>query len=378
MIQQKVWVEINKKNLEHNLNQFRQRIGDTVKLACVLKSNAYGHGLDVVAKISQPYADFFAVDSINEALALREQGIEKSILILGYTLLDNLDLVIKNNFHQTVSSIKTLKRMSDLCIKLKQHANVHLKIETGTARQGIFIKDLSKYLEIIKNNQYLKLSGISTHYANIEDTTDHTYAFSQLKKYKQAINIIEQNNCSGFLKHTACSAAAVLYPQTYFDLIRLGISMYGLWSSTETLAVAKQKGINIELKPVLTWKTKIAQLKVLKPGSSISYGCTEKVEAKTKIAILPIGYWDGYDRKLSSVGTVLINGKRCKILGRVCMNMTIIDVNHLTDLKLEDEAVLLGEQNGQQISAEEIAKKINTINYEVVTKINPLIKRIII
>jgi alanine racemase len=217
---------------------------------------------------------------------------------------------------------------------------------------------------------------VSTHFANIEDTTDHTYAMMQLETYKQAVNLIEQAGFDNFIKHTACSAAAVLFDQTHFDMIRLGISMYGMWSSTETQVSAKQQGIKIDLKPALTWKTRVAHIKTLSAGTSISYGCTEKVEQETKVAVLPIGYWDGFDRGLSSIGEVLINGKRCRVLGRVCMNMIVVNVNHVENINLEDEVVLIGEQGDEKITASEIARKLGTINYEVTTRINPVINRI--
>ena len=161
-------------------------------------------------------------------------------------------------------------------------------------------------------------------------------------------------------------------------MIRLGISLYGLWSSDATKVSARQIGLtNFVLKPCLTWKTRIAQIKDLPAGTNVGYGCTEKVNVSTKIAILPVGYWDGYDRGLSSVGNVLICGQRCRVLGRVCMNMTIVDVSHVEHVQLEDEVVLLGQQGREEITAEEMARKCQTINYEVVTRINPVIKRVI-
>jgi alanine racemase len=378
MIKEKVWVELSKANLHSNIAQFRNQIGKGEKLSVAIKANAYGHGIIEVAKISEPLVDFFDVDSINEALLLRNNGITKPILILGYTRLENLEEVVKNDFHQVISTFEELTAIEEIAKKLYKLAKIHLKIETGTNRRGIFMDDLNKFLVHIQDHSNLKLAGISTHFANIEDTTDSTYAFKQLETYKQAVSEADKLGFTDYLKHTACSAAAILYPETIFDMLRLGISLYGLWPSTETLVSAKQKNINIDLQPVLTWKTIVAQIKTLPAGSYISYGCTEKVEEATKIAILPIGYFDGFDRKLSSIGNVLIGGKRCKVLGRVCMNMIVVDVNHLPDVKLEDEVVLLGNQNGQTISAEEIAKKVGTINYEIVARINPTIKRYII
>ncbi|MBT4723308.1 alanine racemase [Candidatus Falkowbacteria bacterium] len=372
----RTWIEISSQNLKHNINQFRNLIGEEVKIAGIVKSNAYGHGIREVAKVINDKVDWFGVDSLDEALILKKEGIVKPILILGYTELDRLEEVVVNGFHQTVANIETLNKFVELTDQGK--AFIHLKIETGTSRQGILFDLLDSFLDIIKQNENIKLAGVSTHFANIEDTTDHSYAEEQLLKYSEAVRKIEEAGETDFIKHTACSAAAVLFPETYFDMVRVGISTYGLWSSTETKVSAKQKELDVTLKPVLTWKTKIAHIKELPAGTAVSYGCTEKLAADSKLAVLPVGYWDGFDRGLSSVGTVLVNGQRCKVIGRVCMNMTVIDVTHVENAKLEDEVVLLGEQTEESVSAEEIAEKLNTINYEVVTRINSVIKRIVI
>ncbi len=378
MNKQRTWLEISQENLIHNIKQFRKRVGDKVKIAGVIKSNAYGHGLIEVAQCIQSEVDWLAVDSVSEALQINQLKLnQRIVLVLGYTLLERLEEVVENGFHQVVTNLETLEKLNEIVNLKNKKAFIHLKIETGTSRQGIWQENLDEYLEIILQNNNLVLAGVSTHFANIEDTTDYSFAAEQLEKFQLAVDYIEKKGFADFLKHTACSAAAIIFPETHFDMIRLGISMYGLWSSSETKVSAKQKGIMIDLKPVLTWKTKIAHIKELSAGSTVSYGRTEKINVKTKVAILPIGYWDGYDRGLSSLGLVLINGQKCRVLGRVCMNMCVIDINHLENVKLENEVVLLGEQMGERITAEELAQKINTINYEVVTRINPKIKRVI-
>jgi alanine racemase len=374
----RTWLEISSKNLKHNLDQFRTLVGDEVKIAGIIKSNAYGHGLLEVAKVADDRVDWFGVDSLDEALKLKEKGIYKPILILGYSELERLNEVVENGFHQVIANLETLERLDTITKENNKSAFVHLKIETGTSRQGILFDLLDLFLKIIKQNENIKLAGASTHFANIEDTTDHSYAEEQLLKYKEAVRKIEEAGETDFIKHTACSAATVLFPETYFDLVRVGISMYGLWSSGETRISAKQKGLEINLKPVLTWKTKIAHLKNLPAGTPISYGCTEKLTSDSVLAVLPIGYWDGFDRSLSSVGNVLVNGQRCKVVGRVCMNMIVIDVTKVEGVKLEDEVVILGKQADDEITADEVASKLNTINYEVVTRINPVIKRVVV
>jgi len=389
---QKTWVEISKKNLKSNLSQFRNLIGKERKLMAVVKSNAYGHGLVEVAKIAQESgANWLGVDSIDEAIELKQNGLELPILILGYILKSRLKEVVENGFRLTVYNRETIGELGKITnskIQItnkfqnsnckKQKINIHIKVETGTSRQGVLKEDILDFVKFIKKFENINIEGISTHYANIEDTTDHSYAKSQLEKFKKIVELLEDKSFNIPIKHTACSAATVLFPETYFNMVRLGISMYGHWSSRETQVSAKERGRKLELKPVLTWKTIVAQVKMIKAGTPVSYGITEKVSQDTKIAILPIGYWDGFDRGLSSVGNVLIKGKRCKILGRICMNMVVVDVNHVEKIKPEDEVVIIGKQGDEEITAEEVAGKIGTINYEVLTRINPRILRVVV
>lgn len=374
----KTWVEINKNNLLHNLEQIRKLVGDGVKIMGVVKANAYGHGLVGVAQAISDKVDWFGVDSLSEALKLREIGTKKPILVLGYTELKDLKEAVKNNISLTVCNKETIEKLGKIPIHNPNlNPKIHIKIETGTARQGVLEKDILDFVKFVKQYPSIEIQGISTHYANIEDTTDSSFAMAQLEIFSRVSEVLKKEDVVVPLRHTACSAATILFPETRFDMVRLGISMYGLWSSKETMAAAKNKNVDLSLKPVLSWKTIVAQVKSVKSGTSVGYGLTERVSRDSKVAILPIGYWDGYDRKLSSVGSVLIHRKRCKVLGRVCMNMIVVDVTDLPKIELEDEVILLGRRGREEVSAEDLAQKIGTINYEVVTRINPLIPRII-
>ena len=379
------WVEINQTALTHNIKQFQNLIKQSAKsgfasaenekrLCLVIKANAYGHGLTgvgkIIGKIDQKI--WLGVNSVNEAEILRENGIKNPILILGYVLLDSLKKAIDLNVCLTVYNLETIRALG----KLKKDSIVHLKIETGTGRQGVLLSEMAKFIEEVRKYPQIKLDGLSTHFANIEDTTNHDYAQKQLENFKKAVLLLEVAGFKNLIKHTACTAAAILFPETHFDMLRVGIGLYGLWPSKETFISAGQKDKKFILKPVLSWKTKVAQLKKLSKGSYISYGCTERLIKNSTVAILPVGYSDGYDRKLSSVGNVLIHGQRAKVLGRVCMNIIVVDVSHIKNIKIEDEAVLLGKQGKEEITAEEMAGEIRTINYEVVSRINPLLPRI--
>jgi alanine racemase len=223
----------------------------------------------------------------------------------------------------------------------------------------------------------LRLEGLYTHYANIEEAGDFAYAGHQLARFEAAVAGVEAAGKVPF-KHTACSAAAILYPQTHFNLVRIGISLYGLWPSEATRRAACAGERPLELRPALTWKCRIAQVKDLAPGEAVGYGCTFRTERPTRLAVIPVGYYEGLDRGLSNRGAVLVRGRRAPIVGRVCMNMTMLDVTDVPGAAAGDEAVLLGRQGDEQISAEEMAGLLDTINYEVVTRIGASVPRIVV
>ncbi len=370
---QKTWIEISRSALTHNVKAFRCHLGSSVAVMAIVKSNAYGHGLVPTAKIAdRAGASWFGVDNVDEGIALRKHGIKKPILLLGYTLNDRLREAITNDLSLIIYNLETARSLERLRLTGRRGsvARVHIKIETGTTRQGIKGDDLSRLARRLKKIPGVVIEGASTHYANIEDTTDASYAKSQLRRFEEEITLLHREGIDPPFLHTACSAAAILFPKTHFNLARIGISMYGLWPSKET-----QKEGGIVLTPALAWKTIIAQIKTVPKGASVSYGLTERTTRASTLAILPIGYWDGYDRGLSSIGHVLIRGHICKIIGRVCMNMCVVDVTDLPHVHVEDEVVLLGRQGAEEISAQDIASKLGTIHYEVVTRINPTVTR---
>lgn len=368
----KTWVEISKDALLHNMEQFRHLVGEDVALMAVVKSNAYGHGLREVASILKEKTSWFGVDSLSEALSVREVVPHAQILILGVTLPEWMETAAQSGIRMTVASTVAVNAI----LQIEIPAIVHVKVETGTTRQGLSIDEFPDALKRLEKASHITIEGLSTHYANIEDTTDHVYAKTQLDRFLEFHKIAQEllDRDIAF-SHTACSAATVLFPETYFHLARLGVSLYGYWSSKETYVSAHERGIQIDLKPALTWRTRIAQVKQVKAGTPISYGLTEKMPRDGTIAVLPIGYWDGYDRKLSSVGEVLVHGQRAKILGRVCMNMCLADVTGIGNVRSGDTVTIIGSEGGEVVSVESLAQKIGTISYEVVTRINPLIER---
>ena len=374
------WVEISRRALAGNVARFKDHIGPGVRLAAVVKANAYGHGLREASQVVlEAGADWLAVNSLEEAAALRNAGVRAPMICLAYVPFALLEEAVMLDARLTVYNCETVDRLGAISGSLKRTARVHLKVETGTNRQGVWGPDLLHLAQAVRKYPCLELEGLSTHYANIEDVTEHRFAEQQLNSFHEACQLLEDNGIPVAIKHTACTAAAILFPRTLFNLARVGIGIYGLWPSKETKISALQAGIALnELEPVLTWKTRIAQIKNVRPGSAIGYGCTDLATQETRLAVLPVGYYDGYDRKLSSIGYVLIRGRRAPVRGRVCMNMSMADVTNIPGVALEDEAVLLGRQGSDSVSAETLAGKIGTINYEVVSRINPLIPRIVI
>lgn len=370
------WVEISKSALTHNLRQFKKIITPRVKLMAVVKANAYGHGLVKTSKIIiKAGAKWLGVDSIDEAIDLRKAKVKTPILVLGYVPEFRLAEIISNNIKLTCYNLKTIERLGKLALKLKKVAHIHLKIETGTGRQGIGLEAIPEFINTIREYPFVRLEGISSHFANAE-VPNSSFTKKQLSEFRQAIKVFEKNKIYVPTKHIACTAAVIAFPETLFNMARIGIGLYGLWPSTAIKNLVGKKNIKFQLKPVLTWKTKVAQVKSVKKDLPIGYGCSEKVARDSKIAVLPVGYADGYGRGLSGIGYVLLRGKRAKVLGRVCMNMIMVDVTNIKGVKVEDEVVLLGRQGDEEITAEDIAEKLGTINYEVISRINPLIPRI--
>lgn len=370
----RTWVEISKAALINNIEQFLKIIGPNVRFGALLKANAYGHGLIEVAKIVSDYKKerqtknefWFGVDSLEEGSGLRKAGFKEPILAMGYIPKDRLGEVAKNDLRIFVYDTETISALA----KLNQSIKVHLKIDTGMSRLGVQENDALELAKLIKQTPNLELEGIATHLAKEEDPE---FSKRQFDIFNKVLSVLKNEGIEPLIIHTAKSAVTAIYLESHFNLVRIGGSLYGLWGNK-----AEIKPENLNVQPVCVWKTKIAQIKKIKKGTRVSYSLTEKVERDSVVAILPVGYYDGYDRGLSGIGQVLIKEKFCKVLGRVCMNMTIVDITDVLGPKVENEVVLLGQQGGQKITAEDIAQRINTNNYEITTRINPLLPRIII
>ena len=372
------WVEIEESTPDWNLRQLRacSKSGQNLPVCAVVKANAYGHGVREIASLL-PSAAWFAVNSLDEGFELRHCGIERPVLLLGYVPLDRLAEAIEADLRLTVYNIETLEKLKEAASPEKP-ARIHIKIETGTNRQGILPENLPEFLSHAALIPGVKIEGLSTHFANIEDTLNHEYAEAQLHRFEEVLRLVGDAGVHPEVIHTACTAAAILFPETHFNMLRTGIGLYGLWPSRETFLSAQTVGRPVpDLKPVLSWKTKIAQIKIIPSGSFVGYGCTFRTNRETRLGVLPVGYADGYDRGCGNSAHVLVRGKRAPLLGRVCMNLIMVDLTDIPRSRLEDEAVLLGKDGDENISAEMMAEWAGTINYEIVTRISPFMPRVI-
>ena len=373
------WVELDAAAVRANLSEFRRRVAGPTRLAAVVKSNAYGHGMLEVAAIALAGgAEWLCVNSLDEGRRLRERWPATPILIMGYVPLDALDDVVTLDLRPVVYNRATVDRLAERAAALGRTVRVHLKLETGTNRQGILESELAEFVARIRTLSALVLEGVYTHFANIEDTTDHGFAESQIATFHRMERIVAASG-EPPMKHAACPAAALLFTRTHLDLVRIGISLYGLWPSKETYVSCLERGKpTLDLRPVLTWKTRIAQVKPVPEGEYIGYGCAYRATRASRIAILPVGYHEGYDRGLSGVAHVLVRGRRAPLRGRVCMNMCMAGVTDIPGAGLEDEVVLLGTQGEERIAAEQLASWCGTISYEIVARIHPSLPRIVV
>jgi alanine racemase len=374
-------VQVSRSALIHNLRLFKRLLNESDSLlAAVVKSNAYGHGLLEVARLVADFGvDWLAVDSLDEARRLRGAGFGQPLLLMGYLPLDQAQQALELDLKPTVSNLETLDALEAAAAKAGRTIAVHLKLETGTFRQGFTAEQLPEAARRILQSDRLVAEGVSSHFANIEDTTDHSVAFRQLEAFHRLVQGLGQAGLRPPIRHVACSAAALLFRRTHLELVRAGVSLYGFWPSRETMVSMKDGSTRgISLQPALSWKTRLAQVKEVPAGTDVGYGCTFRTTRSSRLAVLPVGYYDGYDRGLSNVGHVLVRGRRAPVRGRVCMNMTIVDVTDIPGAGLEDEVVLIGRQGDELVTADMLAGFCGTIHYEIVSRIHPEIPRIMV
>lgn len=372
------WCEVEAAALRQNVAALRQRLNPGSLLGIVVKSQAYGHGLlPCAGEFLAAGADWLVVNSAQEAQALRQARISAPLYICGPVLPCQAGLAALAGARVVLYDRELARALDQAGRERGERVRVHLKIETGTYRQGLPPGEALELARFLQRLPGVELEGLTTHYADIEDTTDHRYAQQQQQALQETAAAFRQRGLAMPMLHSANSAAAILWPQTHASLVRAGIAAYGLWPSKETYAVALQRRLDQaanwvpQLRPALSWRARIAQVKQAPEGAYIGYGRTFRTAHPARIAIVPVGYYEGYDRRLSNVAHVLIHGARAPVRGRVCMNMIMVDVTHVPQAGSGDVATLLGRDGEEEISAETLAGWMGTINYEAVARIHP-------
>ena len=373
------WIELSRSALKQNIRSLA-KLARGRTLAVAVKANAYGHGLPEIVRmlVDLPEVDYVAVHSLEEAAACRDSGWDRRIMLLGPVAPGHLDAVMEYDVEPVIFDRQTLSGLGKIAERCSRRIRTHLKLETGTNRQGITEKELPAYARIYKKHSVLRGPyGASMHFANIEDTTNHEYAQYQLANFNRMVKAMDRFGIKPTVRHATCSAALILFEKTRFQLVRAGIAAYGHWPSKETyLSYRLRGGLDNLFQPVLTWKTRVTQIKDLAADTFVGYGCTYRTTSPTRLAVLPIGYYDGYDRSLSNRGHALVNGKRAPVRGRVCMNLIMVDITDIKGVRLGNEVTLLGRSGHEIVSAEQLAQWAQTINYEALARLSPAIPRI--
>ena len=369
---QRVIAEINLDNIANNLREVRKAVGEKIKILAVVKADADGHGAVEVSKVAlYNGADWLGVATCEEGVQLRRHSIFVPVLLLGYTPEARIDEVILNELTQTVFSYDMALEFSKAARKLNKTADIHIKIDTGMGRIGFNPTDESlEVIEKISRLQNINITGIYTHFATA-DEEDKTFTFAQYEKFIYMAENTERILGHKIIKHTANSGAILDLPELCLDMVREGIILYGLYPSDKV-----KKSLSVL--PCMSLKTNVSYVKEVEAGVSIGYGRTFFTKRKSKIATVPVGYADGYSRALSNKAKVIINGTSVPVVGNVCMDQFMVDVTDAGDVKAGDTVILMGEDNGEVISADDIARIENTISYEVLCGVGKRVPRIYI
>ncbi len=367
----RTWIEVDRNALEHNLILFRSLLPPGCRLMAICKSNAYGHGLyDLAPVLEEMGADWFGVDSLVEAVTLRKKGIRRPILVLGYTLPGWFGDAVKHRISLTVSNPENLRVLS--AFRSPRSARIHLKLDTGMHRQGFLPAqwEAARTL-LLKRPGRIQVEGIYTHFACAKDPRDRGYTNGQMREFEKAVVFFGASG-SRPIRHASATAGALNYPEAAYDLVRIGIGLMGHWPSSETKRAWDKK---IFLKPALTWRTIVSEVKTLRKGRGIGYDLTEILKRDSRVGVCPIGYWHGFPRSLSRVGEVLVRGRRVKVLGTISMDMVVIDLTDADGARVGDVVTVIGRDGREEITAYEVARTAGVSHYELLTRLNPLIQK---
>lgn len=373
MMSRPTWLEIDLPALAQNISELRRRIGPRRLLYAVVKANAYGHGAELIAPAAlEAGVDRLAVAAVNEAISLRETGVRAPILLLGYTPPEQAETVLQFDLAVSVYEAGAALAFAETAARVGQPVTVHLKVDTGMHRLGIDPADAPDMCSMLSANPDLHLEGIYTHFSTA-DETDKEYSHKQLQRFTLLLDRLTRTGCRPPIAHAANSAATIDLPEAHLDAVRCGILLYGLSPSDEVPAPP-------QMRPVLSWKARIAQVRSLNAGEPVSYGNTWRAPGPRTVAVIPVGYADGFPRSPRTWKTVLIGGREVPVVGRICMDHAFADVTELKEsgvpVSRDDEVVLIGEQHGATISVEDAAARLKTNNYEVASRLMARLPRI--
>ncbi|MEE4196349.1 MAG: alanine racemase [Bacteroidales bacterium] len=376
-------IELDRTALIHNLNFLQRFLGDEVKISSVIKSNAYGHGIEQFVPVAEAAGiSHFSVFSADEAqAACRVKKPETDVMIMGWMSDDEIEWAIDQELEFFVFELIKLEKAAEKAKKLGKVAKIHIEVETGLNRTGFTQKQLVQVVRFIKkNSDYFYIKGLCTHYAGAESIANHVRIQKQIRKYNQVYKWLSNRDIVPEIRHTACSAAAITYPRTRMDMVRIGILQYGFWPTRETFIqyINKRMDKTDPLTRVLSWKSQIMSIKTVKTGEFVSYGTAYLAQEEKVIAIVPVGYAHGYSRSLSNQGRVIIDGQSAPVIGVVNMNMLIADVTHIPGVKRGDEVILIGADNGLEITLASFADFNNQLNYELLARLPMTIPRKVI
>ncbi len=364
-------MEIDLDAVVHNVSQFRELLGDEVRIMAVVKADAYGHGAPEVSRAAlEGGASYLGVAFLEEGLELRKAGLEDPVLLMGYTPPRHADILLDYHLTPTVFSLEAAEELSKRAVELGACIPLHVKIDTGMGRVGLLPGSAAEEIEKIARLPGVELEGLMTHFATADEASPE-YAYRQLETFRRLLSRCRQKGVEPFLVHAANSAASIRLPESRFNLVRPGISLYGYYPS-EALRASGPVG----LKPALTFKSRVVMVKKVPPGTPVSYGCTHCTREEAVIATVSAGYADGFNRLLSNRGSVLVKGKRVPVVGRVCMDYTMVDVTAVDGVETGDEVVLYGRQEEEEISVEEVAGLLDTISYEVLCAVSKRVPRL--
>lgn len=361
------YVEVNLTRLAENLNAIRAKVSPA-KVMPVVKANAYGHGLVPVARFLEAQgADALAVAILEEGVALRQAGIRLPVLVMGGIQPQQVRAYLEHDLILTAASLDNLSVIEASAREMGCIAQVHLKVDTGMGRLGVPYDQADSALEYLQGLPHVRLAGVFSHFANA-DAADLTHARQQVERFRAVLRYFERRGLPPPLAHMANSGAILQLPESYFDLVRPGILLYGVYPSPEARRT-------VGVRPALTWKTRPVQSKIQPPHHPVSYGSTWRSDHPVRLLTLPVGYGDGYFRALSNCGRVLVRGKRYAVVGRVCMDQMLVNLES-DEAGVEDEVILLGEQGAEAITADELAQQAGTIPYEILTNISARVPRL--